>query len=929
MFSSFSIDFSYFFTMHSAAMLIIDPQTGNILDANNSALDFYGYSIDEIKRLKIFDINQLPPNEIKKRMTDVENIQRKEFIFPHKLKDNSIRYVKVFSSLYPCNGKNLLISIIEDVTESFEKDRIIAEEREKFKIVADFSYGWEYWIDENMNLKYISKGSEEICGYSAEEFYNDPDILKRMVHPDFKKIYDIHVEETHHKKRNIKLDLEYKIITKDGKERWIYHVCRPIYSSGGKFLGRRVSNRDITHKKEFIEALESEMNIFNYGPVVSIIWSPEYGWPVKYVSDNIKNVLGYEKDFFLSPDFRYNSIIYPNDLEKISSEVSQKIESGETNFFQEYRVKNGSGQYVWLYDVTKLIRNSEGKVVEIRGYLLDNTTKKKLEEDLKKEKEVLSYIIEAADIGTWQWNIKKKELILNNKWANMLGYTLEELSPVDITTWEKLCHPSDLEKAYNMIERHIKGEIPSYSCELRMRSKDGDYKWILDKGKIVSYEENGNPELFFGIHIDIDNIKKLQIKASKYLDYLNRAQTVSKTGSWHLDIKNGKLWWSKQTYDIFKIPYDYPIDLEYFFKLVHPDDRQFVLSEWNNALKGKPYDIEHRIISNGDILWVNEKAELIFDENGLPIEAIGTVKDITQQKYYEKEIADENLLINSLIDLVPGYLWYIDGNGIIKKQNRNSIDNFGNKVGEICSYGIFCGKFIPNIEEKYLGNSEKREDLKCKFCIAGEALKNQNPFNIEIEYDGKSYILWWVPVNDNEYIHYMVDITQQKEIENTLRELSITDPLTKFYNRRYITEKIEREINLASRSNRKFSLIMYDIDHFKSINDNYGHLSGDNVLIKISDVVKKRVRKADIPARWGGEEFMILLPETNLDNATKLSEELRKLFTLIKFKENFTITASFGVTEYIIGDTVDSITKRVDELMYQAKEAGRNNVVSG
>lgn len=162
-----------------------------------------------------------------------------------------------------------------------------------------------------------------------------------------------------------------------------------------------------------------------------------------------------------------------------------------------------------------------------------------------------------------------------------------------------------------------------------------------------------------------------------------------------------------------------------------------------------------------------------------------------------------------------------------------------------------------------------------------------------------------------------------------LRNLSVTDFLTQYYNRRYFAEKLEREIDLARRAGRTFSLLMYDIDHFKKTNDNYGHDVGDTVLVAVAGLVRKRIRKVDIPCRWGGEEFMILLPETSLENAHKLAEELRELISCQKTDEKISITASFGVTECQKTDTVLSITKRVDELMYRAKSLGRNRVVSG
>lgn len=191
MVNMFNINFSDFFLSHSAKMLIIDPGTGNILDANPPALKFYGYTLQEIKKLKIYDINQLSESEIKQKIAFILDKTHQQFIFPHKLKGGSIRVVKVFSSFFTQNNSKYLLSIIEDITESYNEDDLIRKERD----------------------------------------------------------------------------------------------------------------------------------IFNYGSVVSIIWEQSEGWPVIYVSENIKSVLGYDTSFFTGKDFRYASIIHPDDLELIKRKL--------------------------------------------------------------------------------------------------------------------------------------------------------------------------------------------------------------------------------------------------------------------------------------------------------------------------------------------------------------------------------------------------------------------------------------------------------------------------------------------------------------------------------------------------------------------------------------------------------------------------------
>ncbi|WP_116808844.1 diguanylate cyclase [Steroidobacter cummioxidans] len=166
------------------------------------------------------------------------------------------------------------------------------------------------------------------------------------------------------------------------------------------------------------------------------------------------------------------------------------------------------------------------------------------------------------------------------------------------------------------------------------------------------------------------------------------------------------------------------------------------------------------------------------------------------------------------------------------------------------------------------------------------------------------------------------------------RRLSITDPLTGVYNRRYLMEQLPREIDRAARYGRQLAAIMCDVDFFKKINDTHGHLTGDEVLKWFGHALKKGVRSSDWIARYGGEEFVIVLPETNVANAALAAEHLRKYIAEQPFKpasgEEFTVSASFGVSGWRDkvpqGATLDSLMARCDSGVYASKAAGRNRI---
>lgn len=173
-----------------------------------------------------------------------------------------------------------------------------------------------------------------------------------------------------------------------------------------------------------------------------------------------------------------------------------------------------------------------------------------------------------------------------------------------------------------------------------------------------------------------------------------------------------------------------------------------------------------------------------------------------------------------------------------------------------------------------------------------------------------------------------MEATERKAAIVELELLAVTDPLTTLINRRKFNELLCYEIERNQRYQADLSLIMCDIDHFKQINDNYGHDVGDNALIAFTDKIRKNIREVDIFARWGGEEFMILMPNVTIADAKSIAEKLRKVVETTNIKIIDSLTASFGVTNFNSGDTMESFIKRADKALYQAKNKGRNAVAA-
>ncbi len=188
------------------------------------------------------------------------------------------------------------------------------------------------------------------------------------------------------------------------------------------------------------------------------------------------------------------------------------------------------------------------------------------------------------------------------------------------------------------------------------------------------------------------------------------------------------------------------------------------------------------------------------------------------------------------------------------------------------------------------------------------------------------------PIRDDcgEITHFVAfgkDVTERVRMEDEVRRLAETDWLTGLANRLTLGRRLEAELERCERYERPMAVIMFDIDHFKAVNDEHGHDAGDVVLKAVARTVGEQLREQDTLGRWGGEEFLIVLPETDGEGAAAAAEKLRRSIAEMEVPDAPAVTASFGVTERQPGDTPRAITRRVDQAMYQAKEGGRDRVV--
>jgi len=681
------------FKNNKGIMLLINPKTSQIEDCNLSACHFYGYSYDEMLKLKITNFNVLTEEQIVKEMNLAKNENRNTFYFKHRLSDGQVRDVEVFSTPINLEGKDLLFSIISDTTKSKIYSKILKDKN---------------------------------------------DLLERTV-------------------------------------------------------------ADRTYELEEINAILNKAN----------------------------NMLRIEHE----------------------------------------RVTN---------------------------------------------------IIEGTNAGTWEWNVQTGETVINKRWAEIIGYTIEELSPLSNDAREKFINTEDLEEYYKQLNRVFAKEIDYYDVEFRKKHKDGSWVWVNDRAKVISWTPDQKPFLMSGTNTDITERKRseyaLKESEEKYRLLITQMQQGLAVHEVILD-KTGKV-----------VDYRF-LDVNKSFESLTGLKHENVIGKTVMELlpETESYWIEKyaHVALTGELLhYENYSKELdkyyeVVAYSPRYKQFATIISDVTERKKAEISLAQEKkLLQTTLISIGDGVISTdINGNIVllnkvaesltgwtIKEARGKSIEEAFNIINE------FTRKKSENIVKKVLESGKVQELANHTILVS--------KYGVERPIEDSAAPI----VNENDEISGMVlvfrDVTQKKQKQEEILFLSYHDQLTGLYNRRFYQEELKR---LDTKRNLPITIVMGDVNGLKLINDSFGHDTGDELLKKVAKVIRKGCRSDDIIARLGGDEFIIILPKTDAFEAEQLITRINKL-TLKEKIGSLDISISFGYeTKYKAGEKIQDIFKNAEDRMYKKK----------
>jgi len=425
-------------------------------------------------------------------------------------------------------------------------------------------------------------------------------------------------------------------------------------------------------------------------------------------------------------------------------------------------------------------------------------------------------------------------------------------------------------------------------------------------------------------------------------DVLRLSHELTGSGHWYVDFRDQSLFWSEEIFRMHGYdPEGRQPGLSEALSLFHPDDQERVTSLVTKAIEQhQPYSFVARIVRpDGGLRRVRAVGRIKRKSDGVPTWLFGVLQDITDewlQQIHQRRLA-------RVIEQTAEIILMTDTHGNIEWANPTFTRISGYSPEEYIGQkpsALLQGPDTDPETVAFMG--QKLVEAEAFSTEVMNYAKDGTPYWLRLschpDYDedgthvGFSAIQTDITEEKNTLLQLEREVERRKAAEAEYRYLANHDSLSGLHNRRYFLEKAGEEMRRGLRYGNPLSLLLVDFDNFKAINDDYGHEAGDKVIVAFGQLCKELMREHDLVARLGGEEFVVLLPETPMDEAMTVADRLRETFQKLPIEAGpgtLNVTASIGVAEATPEkDSLQSLINRADGALYEAKQAGRNRIVA-
>jgi PAS domain S-box-containing protein len=487
-------------------IVIIEPDTARLLEFNETAHQQLGYSREEFLRLSIYDIDvSETPDETRSHIQKVIRDGRSDFETIHRTREGEIRNIRVMAQSTEILGRSVYHCIWRDITDRKRADKALRESEENFRIFFTTVDDMIIVASPGGTFIYTNPAMTLKLGYSANEFKN------------------MHVLDVH----PLGMRQEAEIIFAGMLKRELAFCPLPLQSKTGALIPAETRvwfgkwngedcifgiSKDLTKEQE---ALQKFNRLFNSNPSPMAVSSVPEG-RFTDVNEAFLNTLGYSRGEIIGKTSEELGLFLQPEKQK---EVAEQLQAQDRIANCELKVKRKEG--------TILDGLFSGETIESQGIkclltvMIDQTERKRAEEAWRESEARWQFALEGAGDGVWDWNTVTNRVYFSNQWKTMLGYAEYEIGDT-LDEWDRRVHPEDKTKVFADLERHFLGETDTYQNEHRVLCKDGSYKWILDRGKVIEWTVDKKPLRMIGTHTDVSERKQ----AKDILEKIVKERTI-------------------------------------------------------------------------------------------------------------------------------------------------------------------------------------------------------------------------------------------------------------------------------------------------------------------------------------------------------------------------------------------------------------------
>jgi PAS domain S-box-containing protein len=498
-----------------------------------------------------------------------------------------------------------------------------------------------YWDLDKPEEEWMSPKFWSVLGYDYKDMPHKPSAWQHIINADdFKLANELIIK--HFENPEIPFDKTIRYTHKNGSIVWIRCRGLAIRDKDGKPIRMLGSHQNITEYKKNEQKLNKSVALLNYTQKIAGIGSWELDLITNEVfwTEELYNMYGFDATIPPPPYTEHMKLFTPESWEQLSAALNLTKEEGipyemELNTIR----KDGSNGYMWVRGEAEF--DLKGNISHIKGVAQDITERKLAAEKIRINEERWQFAIEGSGDGIWEWRPQEKKTFYSNRWLEMLGYKPEEFTDSD-NEWSSRLHPDDIAFTFDEISQNLSGQTDSFNFEYRIKNKEGNYLWMLNRGKVVERNENGEAIRVVGSHSDINKLKQTEELIKVNEARLSLAVKAGGVGIWDWDIVSDKLTWDDQMFVLYGVNRsDFTNAYEAWVNGVYEADKKRGNEEIQMAIKGeKDFNTEFRVqYADGTIRNIKALATVLRDNEGNAIRMIGTNWDITAEKEALAQIA--------------------------------------------------------------------------------------------------------------------------------------------------------------------------------------------------------------------------------------------------------------------------------------------------